>query len=1014
MLDKNMKIRKKKKERRRRLLTASVCLITVISLLFGTAPWNTGFIVRAAVAPTLSITSGTPYFYSKSGSNPSSVAYGTATSTTSVMSASMSGNVVTIKENSASKLFELGYVPITASLAIPANTTYQVTLTFTASGKKSASGGSAVAFVEIYDFGSANYSSSLTFNMSNNSTYSNASYTKLRAKESSKNKSFGGTYTVTVEFANTSASDKTISHYFGFFTGVHYGSSYSHTLTSTCTVTAGKIVDLDDITPTINVSSSDSGSIGWDKAANTFSKDNFVPDKDWNSLTKEEQETAMRMSNNMLGHPYVDLIWNGQRLTMSVPSNAGLTFSLKNGGTGGIQGRLAYVPFSVPLSVPAKTTRTYYLTFVIDYERNTGSGAGFFAELIQGGVPDTFNTAASATMTGSTKLRVYSSSGDAHSGSVQIPVTLTNDTGSTKIFTESFVFFAGWRPVGAYNPDPVFHLNLTDISYASYESDYGVVVNAQNCTYSAPAKVGTGEICTASFTANTGYTLPSAVTVKIGSSTLSTAYYTYNSSTGTLTIPAKYITDVVTVTVSGVPNKYAITYSGLEGASLTTKPTVHTYGTVTAVGNPTKTGYVFSGWKINGGATTYTNLTLGTTAYTGSITLTATWTNAKYNATLSGTNVSASSGFGTETVTYTTAWTGIITANSGYVLPDSISVTVGGSTLDSSKYTYTKSTGTVKIMAAYVTGNIAVTVNGHKHSYTGAVTTPAACTATGVRTYTCSCGDSYTETIPATGHKYGSPTWSWTGNTSAKAAFTCQNDSSHTDTVTASITSVVTTEATCTNNGVRTYTASVTFNGVNYTDTKTGVIPATRHNWASEWSSNSEQHWHVCTNEGCTVTDTKTAHAFDWVIDREPTVSTVGLKHEECTFCGYAKAAMEYTVDIISVEISWGAMEFTYSEGTWNAGNHTYEGSGWIPDETDSNAITVTNTGNVEVSVSYSYTQTNTVVTGSFTDGEHPVTAPIALPAGIKKHVWLILSEKPNVSLDKDVLGTVTVTIGGE
>ena len=42
------------------------------------------------------------------------------------------------------------------------------------------------------------------------------------------------------------------------------------------------------------------------------------------------------------------------------------------------------------------------------------------------------------------------------------------------------------------------------------------------------------------------------------------------------------------------------------------------------------------------------------------------------------------------------------------------------------------------------------------HSYTSAVTTAATCGATGVRTYTCSlCGDSYTETIPATGnHTY--------------------------------------------------------------------------------------------------------------------------------------------------------------------------------------------------------------------------------------------------------------------
>ena len=43
----------------------------------------------------------------------------------------------------------------------------------------------------------------------------------------------------------------------------------------------------------------------------------------------------------------------------------------------------------------------------------------------------------------------------------------------------------------------------------------------------------------------------------------------------------------------------------------------------------------------------------------------------------------------------------------------------------------------------------------HKHSYTSLITTQPTCTKAGVKTYTCStCGDSYTESIPATGHSY--------------------------------------------------------------------------------------------------------------------------------------------------------------------------------------------------------------------------------------------------------------------
>ena len=919
-----------KKKRIKRLSSAVLCILTVLSLLVGTAPWNSGFVVQAAVAPTLSITSGTPYFYSIAGSNPKSVAYGTATATTSVMSASMSGNVVTIKENSASKLYELGYVPIVTSMAVPAKTAYQVTLSFTAEGKKVASHGSAVAFLEIYDFGSANYSNSLTFNMSDNATNSHATYTKLRAREDSKNTNFGGTYSTTVTFANTSASDKTISHYFGFFTGVHYGSSYDHTLTSTCTITAGKITDLDDIVPTVNASTSNLWHLidGFSSAANnTQASSRFVQEKD--SITQAEAD--------LMGIPYRNGDYNGywpMRASLTIGTNK---LTIKNNGCTTLSCHMSYAPFSVPITVPAHMTRTYYLTFTIDYERNTGSGAGFFAELIQGDVPESFNTAASATMTGNTKLRVYSTDGDAHSGSVTIPLTLTNDTDSAQIHSEDFVFFAGHRKVGAYQPEPIFNLTLTDISYASYESDFGVTVNATNCTYTAPTKVGGSEDCSVTFTPKTGYSIPSTVTVKIGSSTLSASSYTYSSSTGKLTIPAKYITDAVTVTAVGVPNTYTITYSGLEGASLTTKPTTHTYGTATTVGNPTKTGYVFSGWKINSGTTAYKDLTLEATAYTGNITLTATWTKATYNATLSGSNVTASSGFGTGTVAYQTAWTGTFTANSGYVLPNSITVTVGGATLATSKYTYTKSTGTVTIASTYVTGNIVVTASGHKHSYTGTVTTPATCTTAGVKTFTCSCGDSYTEPIPATGH-----------------------------------------------------------------------------NWSTAWYYDSEQHWHICTNEGTTVTDTKTDHSFIWVVDREPTVSADGLRHEKCTVCDYEKPQETYTVDIVSVEITWGAMEFTYSDGIWNAETHTYEGEGWVPDETGGNKITAENNGNVAVSVSYCYTQTNSAVSGSFTDGQTSITASVALPVGGTKDVWLMLNGKPTESMNKAVLGSVTITVGGE
>ena len=124
----------------------------------------------------------------------------------------------------------------------------------------------------------------------------------------------------------------------------------------------------------------------------------------------------------------------------------------------------------------------------------------------------------------------------------------------------------------------------------------------------------------------------------------------------------------------------------------------------------------------------------------------------------------------------------------------------------------------------------------------GQVTTAATCTENGVMTYTCTmCSDTKTEVIPATGHAYGEPVWSWTDGFKATATFTCTNDPSHVKNVTATVTNAVTTEATCESTGVRTYTAKVTFDGKDYTDTKTETLPATSHAYGDPvWKWNDD------------------------------------------------------------------------------------------------------------------------------------------------------------------------------
>ena len=88
--------------------------------------------------------------------------------------------------------------------------------------------------------------------------------------------------------------------------------------------------------------------------------------------------------------------------------------------------------------------------------------------------------------------------------------------------------------------------------------------------------------------------------------------------------------------------------------------------------------------------------------------------------------------------------------------------------------------------------------------------------------------------LAALGHKYGAPVWNWTkGETNTytpTATFTCANDEKHVETVDAKVTEK-SDGATCTEAGKITYTAAVTFEGKDYTGTKTEEVAALGHDY---------------------------------------------------------------------------------------------------------------------------------------------------------------------------------------
>lgn len=84
--------------------------------------------------------------------------------------------------------------------------------------------------------------------------------------------------------------------------------------------------------------------------------------------------------------------------------------------------------------------------------------------------------------------------------------------------------------------------------------------------------------------------------------------------------------------------------------------------------------------------------------------------------------------------------------------------------------------------------------------------------------------------IDPLGHSYGEPAWTWTEDgTAATATFTCGNDESHTVVLDGDITSEITKEAACGVAGEETFTATVTFAGKTYTDSKVLATAALDH-----------------------------------------------------------------------------------------------------------------------------------------------------------------------------------------
>ena len=96
----------------------------------------------------------------------------------------------------------------------------------------------------------------------------------------------------------------------------------------------------------------------------------------------------------------------------------------------------------------------------------------------------------------------------------------------------------------------------------------------------------------------------------------------------------------------------------------------------------------------------------------------------------------------------------------------------------------------------------------------------------------------------------------------------------------------VTKEASTTEPGSKTRSCSV----CGFEETLEIPVLIHTHSYGIDWKNNETSHWHECT---CGDKTDVAEHSFRWVIDRTATATQKGSKHEECTVCGYRRAAVE-------------------------------------------------------------------------------------------------------------------------
>lgn len=223
----------------------------------------------------------------------------------------------------------------------------------------------------------------------------------------------------------------------------------------------------------------------------------------------------------------------------------------------------------------------------------------------------------------------------------------------------------------------------------------------------------------------------------------------------------------------------------------------------------------------------------------------------------------------------------------------------------------------------------------HTHEYTSEVTKEATCTSTGLLTFTCTCGDTYTETIEKTTHKYTATVVNPTCTEEGYTSHICAGcNGGYVDTYVNALGHdfdewAETKAPTCTEKGEETRTCS------RCDATESREIEANGHDYAAVITAPT------CTGKGYTThtysrcndryvdadVDALGHNWGDWVTTQEPTEDSKGTAERICSYCNASETKSlpklpishthEYTSEVTKKATcdSAGIMTYTCSCG---------------------------------------------------------------------------------------------------